>query len=219
MHRAIRPVALMLGFVVATQVPARASSVILQDVAQSIHAQRDAQAALHLRTVTQYTDNLAAKNQPSNGKAASQTQTDTSAQPVTSLTATTAQDGGVQEIQIGDVAGTICDCGEIAIPGGGGGFPRFPLLALAAIPLAFLPFLKGGGDSNSSTSSSSFPIPIGVPTTTPTPTTANPIPEPTTMLLLGSGLAALGAGARRRRRQELNHEAASATTQTTGEEV
>lgn len=218
MHRAIRPVALMLGCIVAMQVPARASSVVLQDVAQSILAHRDAQAALHLRTVTQYTDNLAAKNQSSNDKASSQTPTDASAQPVTSLTATTAQDGGIQEIQIGDVAGTICDCGEIAVPGGGGGFPRFPLLALAAIPLAFLPFLRGSRDSNTSVASSSFPIPIGVPT--PTPTTANPIPEPTTMLLLGTGLAALGARARRRRRCESNHEAASAAAnQTAGEEV
>ena len=33
------------------------------------------------------------------------------------------------------VEGTICDCGEILIPGG---FPKWPLLFLAAIPLFFI---------------------------------------------------------------------------------
>jgi hypothetical protein len=40
--------------------------------------------------------------------------------------------------ETGDISGTICDCGEIAVPGGGGGFPKLALLGLAAIPLAFI---------------------------------------------------------------------------------
>jgi hypothetical protein len=90
----------------------------------------------------------------------------------------------VETIELGDVQGTICDCGEILLPKGG--FPKLPLLALAGIPLLFL----GGGDTD---------IPPGdIVIITPTPPPPQ-VPEPATLLLLGSGLAALGAGARRRR--------------------
>ncbi len=110
-------------------------------------------------------------------------------------------DGGVAIIE-GDVEGTICDCGEIMIPGGG--FPKWPLLFLAAIPFFFIP--RGAGDFNT-------PAPIPPTFTTPPtamtpptsiippppPPTAVPIPEPASLLLFGSGLAALGTGWRRRR--------------------
>ncbi len=36
----------------------------------------------------------------------------------------------------GDLEGTICDCGEVTVAGGG--FPKWPLLFLAAIPLFFI---------------------------------------------------------------------------------
>ena len=45
-------------------------------------------------------------------------------------------DLGVDDVsEEGEVDGTICDCGEILIAGGG--FPKWPLLFLAAVPIAF----------------------------------------------------------------------------------
>jgi len=92
--------------------------------------------------------------------------------------------GGVEIIDQGDVEGTICDCGEITVPGGG--FPKWPLLFLAAIPFFFI---HDCDDCET---------PTPTPTPTPPPTPEVPIPEPASLFLLGSGLAAFGAGLRRR---------------------
>jgi hypothetical protein len=89
--------------------------------------------------------------------------------------------GGVDIITQGDLEGTICDCGEVTVAGGG--FPLWPLLFLAAIPFFFI---DGCDDCET-------------PTPTPTPTPPpEPIPEPGSLLLFGTGLAAFGAGLRRR---------------------
>lgn len=94
---------------------------------------------------------------------------------------------GVEIIDQGDVEGTICDCGEILIPAGG--FPKWPLLFLAAIPFFFI-------DSSDDIDKPTFtPTPPLTPTPTPPQT---PIPEPASLLLFGSGLAAFGTGLRRR---------------------
>jgi hypothetical protein len=116
--------------------------------------------------------------------------------------AQTAQGGSgtaaqqVQTVGLGDVTGTVCDCGEIepagpgaAAPGASpakGGFPKFPLLAFAVAP--GIPCLFGLCTRN--------PPPIVEPTPTPTPT--SPVPEPVTITMLAAGLAAL-AGLRTRR--------------------
>ena len=94
---------------------------------------------------------------------------------------------GVEDIDEGEVEGTICDCGEIYIAGGA--FPKWPFLLLAAVPVVFI---NDCCDENETTPTPT-PTPPSVPTPTPTPT-----PEPASLLLFGSGLVAAGAGLRRR---------------------
>jgi hypothetical protein len=89
---------------------------------------------------------------------------------------------GVEFVDQSDVEGTVCDCGEITVPGGG--FPKWPLLFLAAVPFFFI---HGCDQCETPT-----------PTTTPTPPSTTEVPEPTSLLLFGSGLVAFGAGLRRR---------------------
>jgi hypothetical protein len=98
---------------------------------------------------------------------------------------------GVEDIEEGEVEGTICDCGEIFIAGGA--FPKWPLLFLAAVPVVFIHDCE---DCDKQTEASPTPTPPSIPTPTPTPTT--PTPEPASLLLFGSGLLAAGAGLRRR---------------------
>jgi hypothetical protein len=105
----------------------------------------------------------------------------------------TAQSGGgsgatVQTVDLGDVTGTVCDCGEISPnPAGAGagtptgesaGFPKFPLLALAVLPGIIFP-------------PNNPPIPPNLPPT-------SSVPEPLTLATLAAGLTAL-AGLRKRR--------------------
>lgn len=90
----------------------------------------------------------------------------------------------VQTIPQGDVEITICDCGEILVASGG--FPKWPLLFLTAIPF-FLPH----GNENPD-------IPITSPTPPGVTPPETPIPEPASLLLFGSGLTAFGAFLRRR---------------------
>jgi hypothetical protein len=95
---------------------------------------------------------------------------------------------GVEIIEEAEVEGTICDCGDILLPGGG--FPKWPLLLLAAVPLAFINHCDSCDQPPPST-----PTPTPPNNQTPTPT-----PEPASLFLLGTGLLAVGAGLRRRRR-------------------
>ncbi len=95
---------------------------------------------------------------------------------------------GVETIDEGEVEGTICDCGEIYMAGG---FPKWPFLFLAAVPLAFIHTC----DDCDTPSSTPTPTPPSTPTPTPTPPG---VPEPASLFLLGTGLAAAAAGLKRR---------------------
>ena len=102
--------------------------------------------------------------------------------------------GDVQVFQQDNVDGTICDCGEI--PPVGGGFPKWPFLAL--IPLICL---------------TGVCFHHGKTTPPPVPTPTPPIPEPASLLLFGSGIVALSAGARRRYAKIRASKQAAATTE------
>lgn len=100
------------------------------------------------------------------------------------------QTGQVLTVDLGDVTGTVCDCGEIA-PGGaapsgassnGGSFPRLPLLAFAAAPA--IPCLFTDLCRNT-------PPPPSI--TEPPPS----VPEPLTVITFATGLGALAALRRR----------------------
>ena len=97
---------------------------------------------------------------------------------------------GVEDIEDGEVEGTICDCGEIFIAGAS--FPKWPFLFLAAVPVVFI---HDCNDCDENHDSNPTPTPTPTPNSSPTPT---PTPEPASLLLFGGGLLAAGAGLRRR---------------------
>ncbi len=194
-NRAFRPIAAILSVLLLAGSPVHAGPVVIREVIQVIGGHQNP-PELRLRSVSQTSGTpisgldgarVDSRVAGSDGDAFVDT-ADASVLDTTSgdtllagvTLATSDPQGGVDVIDQGDLEGTICDCGEITVPGGG--FPKWPLLFLAAIPFFFL----GGCDD------------CEVPTPTPTPTPEIPIPEPASLLLFGSGLAAFGAGLRRR---------------------
>jgi hypothetical protein len=185
-NRAISPAATILSVLLLVFVasPAQAGPVAFSDVVHVMGSVRTGGQSqeLRLRTISQDSST------PVNGDVvSSKSAADTSSEP-DSLISTSAgiqegQQGSVEVIEEGDVTGTVCDCGEIFIPGGG--FPKW--LVLGGIPLVCV--LADCTPDNKCEGPECNPI---------CTENCTPIPEPATIFLLGSGLAALGARARRR---------------------
>lgn len=100
-----------------------------------------------------------------------------------------------------------CDCVDSTVIKKAG-FPKWALLGLAAIPVAFLivrdkdktptPTTTSTPTSTPTLTPTPTPPTTPTPTITPTPTPPEPIPEPMTILLFGTGLAGIGLAARRK---------------------
>ena len=122
------------------------------------------------------------------------------------------QDGRViTETKIDIVKDDVCDCEEVKPDVIHRGFPKWALLGLVAIPIAFI-LIKRKKDTPTPTptlpNQTPTPTPTNTPTPTPTttptppitptPTPPEPVPEPMTILLFGTGLASVGLAARRK---------------------
>lgn len=195
MSRAFRPVAAILSILLLSGVPTHAAPVAISEVIQVLGSYQNP-PELRLRSVSQNTNYLVSEGDgPSPVASAAQESAAGDVVEIADASTIDASSGdtllsgvamsvdpqaGIDVVDQGEVEGTICDCGEITVPGGG--FPKWPLLFLAAIPFFFI---HGCDDCET-------PTPPSTPPSTPE------IPEPASLLLFGSGLAAFGAGLRRR---------------------
>lgn len=211
-HQALRPVALMLCLLLSAGAPVQADTIRLDDVVQTVNGGQRRQAPeLRLRSISQRENTAAAANNSRTfapGRANDPVAPAAPAGPTTTTSIissgiTTQQDGGnIETIDIGDVTGTVCDCGEIPPAPGTRGFPRWPLLFLP--PLICLTGICDGDERRPPPDCIDCPPP-------------DVIPEPATLLLFGTSLLALGAGARRRRQRVTAAKQGGEST-TTGEE-
>jgi len=186
-NRAFRPIAVTLSLLLLAAVPAQAGPIQFTEVVHVLgDMQRGTQTQeLRLRSVTQEpsTPVSTTPSAPLSGSPEG-TETASAAAPLSLIGGTEVApqqpQSNVEVIEQDNIDGTICDCGEI--PAVGGGFPKWPLLAL--IPLICVTGICSSDHHDT-------------PTPTPPPT-ETPVPEPASLLLFGSGITALAAGARRR---------------------
>ncbi|HET6669848.1 MAG TPA: PEP-CTERM sorting domain-containing protein [Pyrinomonadaceae bacterium] len=190
--RAFRSIAVLLGMLLLANTPAQAGPVTIGDVIQ-IFGNYQNPPALRLTNVSQTSSAPVAGVTASIDRVIDSSTTSGTSDSLLTGIALDGQDPQktVTIVTQGDVELTVCDCGEVTVAAG---FPKWPLLFLAAIPLFFIK------DDDGDDSDKVIPGPTPTPTSTPAPTpTPAPIPEPASLLLFGSGLAAFGASLRRRR--------------------
>ena len=194
LRRSLRMLATLIGIFLLTAGPAQADPVQINRVAQTL---KTLQGTTHIQLTLVSQDPAKSGTRspaPTMGQggiagiSSSDPKLDAllSGFPIVSENA----DLGIDDVdEEGEVDGTICDCGEIFIAGGG--FPKWPLLFLAAVPIAFIPDCDDCEQNE----------PTPTPTPTPIPSSNSipqPTPEPASLLIFGTGLVAVGAGLRRR---------------------
>jgi hypothetical protein len=193
----------MLGVSLAGAPAARAATLTYGDVVRNAGTSGQYRPASEVRLrlgaqAQQQGGAVQTQGGPAQGGETSSEQQQAPAQPsgASSVTTTSVADptlsqsgGRVETVDLGDVTGTVCDCGEIPPiegPAKRAGIPWWPLVGIPLICVTGI--CSGGGEET--------------PTPTPPPSTPPPtppqVPEPMSLLLFGSGLLALGAGARRR---------------------
>ncbi len=191
--RVARVLPALLCLILFSAVPAFADPVKINQVIQTLSGPTNA-PDLKLSTLLSQQDPAKSSSQTGPGKDGSGTPAPKTDSVISGVTVTgQGQQIGVQIIEEAEVDGTICDCGEIYIAGGG--IPKWPFLFLAAVPLVFI----NDCDDCDTPDSSNSPTPTPTPTPPATPTPTPPgVPEPASLVLLGTGLAAFGAGVKRR---------------------
>jgi hypothetical protein len=198
-NRAFRPIAAILSVLLLAGAPVQAAPIAFNEVIQVLgryHNQPELRLASVNQTVATPVSGVIRVTRIDSSTARQYATNDASDIPVSSSVDLTSNSvdsllggvavstddlrAGVEVVDQSSVEGTICDCGEISVAGG---FPKWPLLFLAAIPFFFI---HDCDDCE--------PTPTPSPSIPQTPE----IPEPTSLLLFGTGLAAFGAGMRRR---------------------
>lgn len=212
-NRALRPIATLLSLLLITSTTVQAGPISIGEVVQVIGRSQNSGRSHDLRfrndspSVNSLVDESTTKGSTGTPVSSSRPSSEIpdgstagappAADSLLSGVALSADDAqsNLDVISQGDLEGSICDCGEIPGVESHGGFPKWPLLFLAAIPFFFI-------HHHCDTCNN-----IPPPTPTPTP----PVPEPASMLLMGSGLAALAASLRRRHARKVLAKAIAST--------